>query len=184
MPNGRSNKKRKKNSDKWYLRSGNKNRIVLYGMDMLKWRLKGIAGSELVVLQDRLLVGLLKASPWSSSAYGELRGRMLRFDRKSFCSRTFVIRNIEGDSERGRIRLSLYGRRADILLDGRQYNWEKTGSLNGGSLVRDEEGEVLRIISDRFLGRSGSLQFEYNDPAVFLVGLYLTIQGKKWRAYR
>lgn len=156
----------------------------MHGMDMLKWRLKGIAGSQLVVLQDRLLVGLLKASPWSSSAYGELRGSMLRFDRKSFGSGTFLIRNIEGDTERGRIRLSMSGNRADILLDGRQYNWEKTGRLNGGSLLRDEAGEVLRIRSDRFLGRSGSLQFEYSDPAVFLVGLYLTIQCKKWRAYR
>ncbi len=153
-------------------------------MDTLKWRLKGIAGSEAVVLQDRLLVGLLKASPWSSSAYGELRGRMLRFDRKSFGSGTFLIRNIEGDTERGRIRLSMSGNRADILLDGRQYNWEKTGLLNGDSLVSDEEGEVLRIRSDRFLGRSGSFHFEYSDPAVFLVGLYLTIQDKKWRAYR
>lgn len=153
-------------------------------MDILKWRLKGILGSEAVILQGRLLAGLLKASAWSSYAYGELRGRMLSFDRKSFGSRTFLIRSIEGDTERGSIRLSLSGRQADILLDGRKYSWKKTGWLNDESLVKDEEGEVLRITGDRFCGRSGSLQFEYSDPAVFLVGLYLTVRAKKWRAYR
>ncbi len=153
-------------------------------MDILKWRLKGISGSEAVVLQGRLLVGLLKASAWSSSAYGELRGRMLRFDRESFGSATVLIRNIEGDTERGRIRLSLFGSRADILLDGRKYSWKKAGWLNSDSLLKDEEGVVLKITDDRFLGRSGSLQFEYSDPAVFLVGLYLEVLAKKWKAYR
>ncbi|ODS82214.1 MAG: hypothetical protein ABS46_09585 [Cytophagaceae bacterium SCN 52-12] len=153
-------------------------------MDTLKWRLKGIPGSEAVILQDRLLVGLLKASPWSSSAYGEMRGRMLRFDRKSFGSATILIRSIEGDAERGRIRLGLSGSRAEILLDGSKYSWKKVGWLNSGSVLEDEEGEVLRITGDRFLGRSGSLQFEYSDPAVFLVGLYLEVQAKKWKAYR
>lgn len=150
----------------------------------MKWRLKGISGSEAVILRDRQLVGLLKASAWSSSAYGELRGWMLRFDRKGFGSRIILIRNIEGDTERGRIRMSVSGRRAEILLDGRNYNWEKTGWLNGDSLVKDEEGEIVRITGDRFLARSGSLQFEYNDPAIFLVGLYLEVQAKKWKAYR
>lgn len=157
---------------------------VFAGMDILRWRLKGISGSEAVILQDRLLVGLLKASAWSSSAYGELRGSMLRFERKSFGSATVLIRSIEGDTERGRVSLSLFGSRADIQLDGRRYSWKKTGWLNGDSLLKDEEGEVLRIISDRFWGRNGSLQFEYSDPAVFLVGLYLEVQAKKWKAYR
>ena len=157
-------------------------------MDILKWKLKGISGAEAIILQGRQLVGLLRASAWGRSAYGELRGRMLRFDRKGW--REIRIMNIEGDSERGQIRLGLFGNYADILLDGRNYTWKKSGWLNGGSVLKEEEEEeeeeeeILTITGDRFLGRSGVLEFEYSDPAVFLVGVYLEVQARKWKSYR
>lgn len=142
-------------------------------MEVLTWKLKGLFGFEVAILKDRLLVGMLKQSVWSNNAYGEVRGRMLRFSQVTFLPRKFRIKDIEGVAERGSIDFKWLRGRADIVLDGKKYTWEKDGWFGAGFRVRSEEGDELKLTSDRWSGLNGTLEFDYIDPAIFLVGFYI-----------
>lgn len=119
------------------------------------------------------MIGMLKKSFWSNDGYGEVRGRMLRFEKKSFFSDRFLIKDIEGVRERGWIQLRWLRGYADIVLDGQKYTWKRLNWWSNSFRILSSEGDELTSKSDRWLGTRGTLHFDYIDPAVLLVGLYI-----------
>jgi hypothetical protein len=154
-------------------------------MDVLKWKAKGVFRSEVIVLQDRLLVGMLRRTAWGTSAYGEIRGRMVRFERKNLFSSRVLIKDIEGVKERGWVKLNALKGRAEIVIDGQRYTWERKDRAGRCTCIVSEEGEKVTLTTDRGTDRSGTLQFGYIDPTLFLVGIYLSgIQRRLFRLWR
>lgn len=142
-------------------------------MEILRWKFRGLVGSEVAVFQDKLLIGMLKNSVWSSRSYGEIRGRLLRFERKRRYSGTFIIKDIEGVGERGRIDFRWFRRKIAVELDGKHYTWERMHWFGNSFSIVSDEGESLEVRGGTIWGRSGSLHLGYIDPALVLVGFYI-----------
>lgn len=151
-------------------------------MEVLTWRQKGLFGAEMIIVKDRLIIGMLRNSWWSGKAYGEVRGRMLRIHPKGWTRKRFSILDIEGVREIGRIETGWLARKGTIQVNDLTYHFRRTGWLKNCIIIGSEDGDELVVKSSGVFYPKGTIEFDYIDPTLMLVGLYILDLARKRNA--
>jgi hypothetical protein len=141
---------------------------------ILAWKSSWV-GKECRIFRDKVIVGLLKTSPWSGNAYGELNGHMLRFKPQGFWKYKTIILDIEGKTELGRIEYNLWKGTAVITYQQIGYEWA-FGSWKGTSWNVTGSGETARFNKTSNWKNEGSIGYENMPAPIILAAMYVQVQ--------
>jgi hypothetical protein len=138
----------------------------------LSWKSVGWH-SEYRLFREKTIVGLLKRGTWTTSAYGEFHGYLLRFEAPKLGRQTVRILDIEGQKVLGTIRFRRFPASATITYDGLTYHWRYLPWSRRRWRI-EQNGEQAEYQADGPLaGGNGTITYEELHPAAVLTGLYV-----------
>lgn len=128
---------------------------------------------EYRLFNGKQIVGLLKNSVWTSHAYGEFKGHLMRFEKDSKRRHWASILDIEGEQVQGTIEFGLFPRTATIRHEGEIYTWRSLKKKGRGSWLIGNAEEESEYQASGWIGSQGTITEGYLPAVVTMAGLYI-----------
>lgn len=138
----------------------------------LSWKMLGLA-REYRLFNEKQIVGLLKNNVWTSQAYGEFKGHLMRFEKDSKRRHWVSILEIEGEQVLGTIEFGLFPRTATIRHEGETYTWRSLKKKGKSSWAVGNAEEENQYQASGWIGSQGIIAEGYLPAVVTMAGLYI-----------
>jgi|WetSurMetagenome_2_1015567.scaffolds.fasta_scaffold00906_12 hypothetical protein len=117
-----------------------------------------------------ILVGKLEKERWSRRTSAEIKGFSLMYVTKGFFKQTALIINTQEDREIGRIAFNSWRFRANIQLNGREYNFRFDNFFMTRWTIANENDVTINYWSGAF---KGTIDSSSDSSILALTGLYI-----------